>query len=203
MASNKTKPVSYRRNRDYSTHFKWTYELNCDVYNCYMRARKDPSIGYMKRLKKYWDEIHPEFSFFTEKQLRQQSTFVENKKLVLQSNQDSINSEQLESHDGSNVNNIIDEDNYLTSVSETSNDNSNPPPLNSFRTDNDVNSELKETLKANFLKNIERFQTMPLKERPYYTKITRKPSENEIRIIDNIANEYATNLKSDKTMLDY
>ena len=44
---------------------------------------------------------------------------------------------------------------------------------------------------------------MPLKERPYYTKITRKPSENEIRIIDNIANEYATNLKSDKTMLDY
>ena len=162
MASNKTKPVSYRRNRDYSTHFKWTYKLNCDVYNCYMRARKDPSIGYMKRLKKYWDEIHPEFSFFTEKQLRQQSTFVENKKLVLQSNQDSINSEQLESHDGSNVINIIGEDNYLTSVSETSNDNSNPPPLNSFRTDNDVNSELKETLKANFLKNIERFQTMPL-----------------------------------------
>ena len=130
MASNKTKPVSYRRNRGYSTHFKWTYELNFDVYNCYIRAREDPSIGYMKQLKKYWDEIHPEFSFFTEKQLRQQSTFVENKKLVLRSNQDSINSEQSESHDGSNVINIIGEDNYLTSVSETSNNNFNPPPLN-------------------------------------------------------------------------
>ena len=142
-------------------------------------------------------------TFFTEKQLRQQSTFVEKKKLIFQSNQDSINSEQLESLDGSNVINIIDEDNHLTSVSETSNLNCNPPPLNFFRTDNDVNSELKETLKANFLENIERFQTIPLKERPYYTKITRKPSGNEIRIIDNIANEYATNLKNDKAMLDY
>ena len=32
MASNKSKPVSYRRNRDYSTHFKWTYELNCEPF---------------------------------------------------------------------------------------------------------------------------------------------------------------------------
>ena len=52
MASNKTKSASYRRNRDYSTYFKWNYELNCDVYNCYIRAREDPSIGYMKGLKK-------------------------------------------------------------------------------------------------------------------------------------------------------
>ena len=51
MASKKTKPVSYHRNRDYSAHFKWIYELNCDVYNCYIRAREDPSIGYVKQLK--------------------------------------------------------------------------------------------------------------------------------------------------------
>ena len=66
----------------------------------------------MKQLQKYWDEIHPEFNFFTEKQLCQQSTFVEKKKLLLQSNQDSLNSEQLKSHDGSTVINIIDEDNH-------------------------------------------------------------------------------------------
>ena len=203
MASNKTKPVSYRRNRDYNTHFKWTYELHFDVHNCYIRVREDLSIGYMKRLKKYWDEIYPEFNFFAEKQLRQQPIFIEKKKLVLQCNQDSINSEELESHDGSNVINITDDDNHLTSVSETSNHNGNPTPLNSFRTDNDFNCELKETLRANFLENIERFQTIPLKETSYYTKIIRKPSENEIRIIDNIANEYATNIMSDKTILDY
>ena len=88
-------------------------------------------------------------------------------------------------------------------MSETSNHNGKPPPLNSFRTDNEDNSELKDTLKASFLENTERFQTMPLKERLYYTKITRKPSKNEIRILDNIANVYATNLKSNEAMLDY
>ena len=44
--------------------------------------------------------------------------FLEKKKLVLQSNQNSINSEQFESHDGSILINIIDEDNQLTSVTE-------------------------------------------------------------------------------------
>ena len=42
----------YRRNRNYTKHFEWTYELNRDVYRCYTQARGDPRIGYMKRLKK-------------------------------------------------------------------------------------------------------------------------------------------------------
>ena len=58
-------------------------------------------------------------------------------------------------------------------MSETNNINGKPPMLNSLTTDNDVNSELKKTLKANFLKNIERFQTMPLKKTVLH-KITRK-----------------------------
>ena len=77
--------------------------------------------------------------------------FLEKKKLVLQSNQNSINSEQFESHDGSILINIIEEDNQLTSVTEMNDLNGNLAPLNSFRTDNDINSELKETLIANFL----------------------------------------------------
>ena len=75
--------------------------------------------------------------------------------------------------------------------------------MNSFGTDNDVNSELKGTLKGNFLENIERFKTMTLNERPYYTYTTKKPSENEIRNIDNISNEYTTNLKSVEAMFYY
>ena len=75
--------------------------------------------------------------------------------------------------------------------------------MNSFRTDNDVNSELKRTLKGNFLENNERFKTMTLNERPYYTNTTKKPSENEIRNIDNISNEYTTNLKSVEAMFYY
>ena len=88
-------------------------------------------------------------------------------------------------------------------MSETSNHNGNPPLLNSLKTDNNINSKLKETLKANFLENIERFETMPLKERSYHTKITTELSENEIQMTDDIVNEYATNLKNNKVMLDH
>ena len=40
----------------------------------------------MKRLKKYWDELHPDLNFFNEKQLRKQATFVESKGLILETN---------------------------------------------------------------------------------------------------------------------
>ena len=33
MASRKP---SYRRNRDYSKSFKWTYDLDKDLYECYL-----------------------------------------------------------------------------------------------------------------------------------------------------------------------
>ena len=41
---------------------RWTYKLNKDVYSCYNNAKGDPAIGYMKRMKTYWDELHPELN---------------------------------------------------------------------------------------------------------------------------------------------
>ena len=42
MATEKT-TGSYRRNRDYSHDFIWTYQHNLDLYNCYVKARSDLS----------------------------------------------------------------------------------------------------------------------------------------------------------------
>ena len=56
------KSVSYRRNRNYDKSFAWTYELNKDFYKCYVKAKEDPKIGYMDRLKEDWGEIHPELN---------------------------------------------------------------------------------------------------------------------------------------------
>ena len=64
------KSVSYRRNRDYSKSFAWTYELNKHLYKCYVNAKEDPKIGYMNRLKEYCDKIHPELNCFPSKNLR-------------------------------------------------------------------------------------------------------------------------------------
>ena len=46
------KSVSYRRNRDCTKQFDWTYDLNCDLYNCYAKAKESPTIGYVKRMNK-------------------------------------------------------------------------------------------------------------------------------------------------------
>ena len=64
------KSVSYRRNRDYSKSFAWTYELNKDLYKCYVKATEGPKIGYMNRLKEYWLEIHLELNYFFIKKLK-------------------------------------------------------------------------------------------------------------------------------------
>ena len=78
-----TKTVSYCRDRDYSQHFVWTYDLNTDVYKCYSKAREDPRIGYMSRMKEHWDTLHPELNYFTPKQLRQQAINIEKKRAIL------------------------------------------------------------------------------------------------------------------------
>ena len=73
--------VSYRRpNRDYSKSITWTYELNKDVYDIYIRVKSDGS-GYMKRMKQMWDKIHPELDI-TAKNLRERAMRIINKKLI-------------------------------------------------------------------------------------------------------------------------
>ena len=59
--------VSYRRNCDYTKQFDWTYDLNCDLYNCYTKSKENLAIVYMKRMKQNWNTIHPELSHLTEK----------------------------------------------------------------------------------------------------------------------------------------
>ena len=68
------KLVSYQRNRDYPKQFDWTYDLNCDLYNCYTKAKENPPIGFMKHMKQNWVIIHPEFSHLSDKNLRDRAS---------------------------------------------------------------------------------------------------------------------------------
>ena len=75
--------VSYRRKRDYTKQFEWTYKLNNDLYKCFLRAKENKSLGYMTRMKNCWDEIHPEYSFLTSKLLRDQASRVVKNKVIM------------------------------------------------------------------------------------------------------------------------
>ena len=76
--------VSYRRNRDYTKQFDWTYDLNCDLYNYYTKAKDNPTIGYMKRMKQNWDIIDPKFSHLSDKNLRDHASRIIKNKIVME-----------------------------------------------------------------------------------------------------------------------
>ena len=97
----------YRRNRDYSKQFERSYELNEDLHRCYNKARKDPRIGYMNRLKSYWDETHPELSNVTSKNLRDRASRIEKRKTDRKAAE---NSRMLQQY---NENMVNDTDNYV------------------------------------------------------------------------------------------
>ena len=60
---------SQRGNRDHTQQFNWTYDLKRDVYNCYIKARENKSIRYMKKLKPYLDELRHMIAFLRDKNL--------------------------------------------------------------------------------------------------------------------------------------
>ena len=75
------KSVSFRRpNRDYNKTIDWTYELNRELYDIYIKSEPD-RIGFMQRLKDLWDKQHPEINT-TSKNLNERAKRIIRNKLV-------------------------------------------------------------------------------------------------------------------------
>ena len=68
---------NYRRNRDYTKQFDWTYDLKKNAYNCYLRTKENSQVGYMNRLKNYWCKLHPQCNFLSDKNVRDQASCIE------------------------------------------------------------------------------------------------------------------------------
>ena len=152
------KSVSYRRNRDYTKQFDWTYDLNCDLYNCYTKAKENLAIGYMKRMKQNWDTIHPEFSHLTDKNLRDQASRIIKDKIVMETEFAKDSNTNLNSqsdnddiHNNETVNEIINLGNE-----KPTNINRNDIENNQTQVSPEYKS-LKEKLKPIFLEAIDNF----------------------------------------------
>ena len=155
------KSVSYRRNRDYSKSFAWTYELNKDLYKCYVKAKEDPKIGYMNRLKEYWEEIHPELNYFSSKNLRDHVSSIIKCNVTMET---SFNIENRTSEANTEVNNYNDiTTNVDENCSAASNNNSCDNDINNCNNRDNIKQDayqipdevthLKDLLKNTFIKN--------------------------------------------------
>ena len=175
------KPVSCRRNRDYSKQFEWTYEPNEDLHRCYNKARKDPRIGYMNRLKSYWDEIHPELSNFTSKNLRDQASRVEKRKTDREAAENSC---MLQHYNENMVNDT---------APEQQNEHQQASAVNHVTQELHDIDALKEKLKNIFDRNYQYYIKRELKYRVIPTKTNKKV---ELNILKNANEITSTHLQS-------
>ena len=188
------KSISYRRNRDYTKQFDWTCDLNCDLYNCYTKAKENLAIGYMKRMKQNWDTIHPEFSHLTDKHLRDQASRIIKKKIVMETEfaKDS-NTLNSQSHNDDIHNN--------ETVNESINfGNDKPTNINRNDIENNQTQEspeyksLKEKLKPIFLETIDNFNNKNIEERIYLTRVNTRTNDTLLKCVNDLSKEYIASL---------
>ena len=160
------KLVTYRKNRDYTKQFDWTYDLHCDLYSCYTKAKENPVIVYRKYMKQTWDIIHPEFSHLSDKNLRDQASGTIKNKIVM----------ETEFSTDSNTNWNSQSGNVDISNNETVNDsinlvNNTPTKTNRNNVENKQTQEspeyklLKDKLKPIFLETIDIFHKKNIGEK--------------------------------------
>ena len=160
------KLVTYRKNRDYTKQFDWTYDLHCDLYSCYTKAKENPVIVYRKYMKQTCDIIHPEFSHLSDKNLRDQTSRIIKNKIVM----------ETEFSTDSNTNWNSQSGNVDISNNETVNDsinlvNNTPTKTNRNNVENKQTQEspeyklLKDKLKPIFLETIDIFHKKNIGEK--------------------------------------
>ena len=182
------KSVSYRRNRDYSKSFAWTYDLNKDLYKCCVKAKEDPKIGYMNRLKEYWEEIHPELNYFSSKSLRDHVSSIIKRNVITET---SFNIENRTIGTNTEVNNYNDittnADENCSAASSSNNcdndvDNGNNRD-NIKRETHQIPDEVvhvKDLLRNTFIKNYKETLEKELQDRLIHTRLNKKIDKNII-----------------------
>ena len=192
LLSTMPQKLSCKSNRDYSKHFNWSYKLKRDVYNCYLRARENPAVGYMKRFKSFWDEIYPELSFLSDKNLRDQASRIDKNKVVMETEYENINTPEItENYLLNNGNNNADNCLDNIAVNDVSTD-------NNVVVDNPVLSE--EQLKIVdlrdpfFKSNYEIIKVKNFDDRVHTTDVNKAISNGVLLAINTIANRHLLNI---------
>ena len=147
------------------------------IYQCYTKARENPQIGYMKRMKEYWDNLNPKFINFNEKQLRQQATFAQSKGSIIETNLQlttnrNENSPQISEHINTDVlsDDVID-------ITERENTDQN----------------LLDEITVRFLYYFDVYENMSIENRNFNTQIIYSIKDIELKTIDHVITNFIKN----------
>ena len=142
--------------------------MNEDIYKCYVRAKSDPKIGYVNKMKKLWDKIPPELILFSGKTLRDQVSRVEKNRVVMETEY-RIDENQNNSN---GVNNNTTEENFDLRP-EHCRWHWNTNCWKSFAWGQ---TSINETMKDNFMQNIISINSMNFNEQNYNNTVNKTPS---------------------------
>ena len=141
-------------------------------------------------MKNLWDEIHPELSFFSAKNLRDQASRVEKNKVVMETEyriDKNHNNNNVVSNDSTVVNfNVISEhlttnNTLIVSYTETITV-ENPVP--------ETITSINDAIKVIFIQNVTSRNSMNFNKRNYSTRINKTPSPEILKAIDEVALQY-------------
>ena len=194
---------SVRRKRDYSSQVKWAYELNQDLYRCHIEADKSVH-GYSGRLKKLWDQCHPELDHMTSKHLTTQATRIVKKGLVKETR---INTEHVIEQEDNNAekdqendkqeNNMEGDNQEQESRSSSENQEKHVRP-GKERFNEEKILEVVEKIKPEWIRNYEDYLRVEIRSREFTTKKDRKIEDIEIiavnRIMEEVIDEMGNNI---------
>ena len=133
----------------------------------------------MKRLKEKCDEIQPEYSFLSDKYLRDKASRIEK-------NKDVMDTEYV--HFRSNNNSEVDEQtDYSNNCSETVNNSHSKESQPTFEPLTIIQQECFQSIKPLFEWNYVTINRQPINERTFSTKIVKHPSDDVLKVIDQLA----------------
>ena len=188
-----------KRDRDYSTHITWTYDLNKDLYKCYKDTNKS-IYGHATRMKDLWDKRHSMLAHLTSKHLTTQATRVIKKKLIPEVTEDDITCnktdqndnqicERLEPHNQT-TENIPQNSEHLEVDNQTIETSENIPlPTLEPVTDSDKLMEMIKMIKPDWMENYNRYLEIEITNHNFLTKKDRRIDDLEILAANRIMDE--------------
>ena len=201
------KKISYKRpNRNYAKQTRWTFEMNKDVYECYLQAERDKP-GYMKKLKALWDEIRPEYSHLSDKNLRDRVDRIIKKNLLADyitgqrklANSDSENEPDISEaltptsrfvHETTEGEPLNDEQ----MIDENEKGQENNTPINTeqdrYMLTNAEAQELFDRIKEKWDNYFQKYKEMDLENREFTTRISRNLSNLQWTITNEIVDKH-------------
>ena len=138
----------------------------------------------MNRLKNYWDEIHPQLSFFTSTNLRDQDSRVEKRKIAMSTQNIEINAfhtsnnNETQNVDEPTINDVLDQQQTIELPNEY------------------VNDPIKESLATIFKRNYDSYIHKCFSDRTIDTTTNKKINKNLLNKANDVMRNHLNNIEN-------